>query len=185
MTDIKAFKSKRKDPAPVKKSYRLWTLVVVMSTVLVLLLILLTVLTLQAYSVRSPIILRNPFVIKTNSPKPSKTLIKPTPVVTAVPSSHTYQYEDIINKIAVLESGNGTAPQGHHRACEERGQINVWGYGNGQGLCFDDRDAALNTLSIWITKRFEEGLDLETLVCYYNTGVKQKGCPYYKAYLTL
>lgn len=89
-----------------------------------------------------------------------------------------HDIDKLVTAIAKAESGNGTAPTGHHTYCESIGKTNKYGYGNRQKFCFDNEEIAQLTVHNWFVKRLDSGMSLDAALCYYNTGNKIDSCGY-------
>ncbi len=82
-----------------------------------------------------------------------------------------YGLYKIVKTISILESNNGTNPQGHHTECSNDGKYNDFGYfPNGdRSFCFDSYEENVEA----VTKMFYKNLQTMTLpqaLCYYNEG---------------
>lgn len=63
------------------------------------------------------------------------------------------------------------------------------GYGMGQThtkrTCFNSQEEVRQKVENWIKDKIDQGWEVGTITCYYNTGIKQNDCEYYKKYLTI
>jgi len=90
---------------------------------------------------------------------------------------------DIIAKIKVLESNNGT--KGLAVECKNKGMVNNVGYLVTPDFCFENEEIEILTLSRWFTKCLKNKT-LEACLCKYNLGVDDLiNCKYYQKYLSL
>lgn len=123
-------------------------------------------------------------VVTPAAPESVGNVISPTPTIT--PEATKFDFDALFEKIRRLESGKGTSPVGHHRYCEGIGKWNEIGYGNRQGLCFDDVAEGRLTAERWYQKRFDEGMTLVESLCYWESGHKNiTDCAYAQKYLNL
>lgn len=100
------------------------------------------------------------------------------------PTTSEINYNDIFNKIWQKETSKGKATMGMHLQCREIGKWNEIGYG-GWGFCFNSKLEAQQTITKYFKSRLDKGWTLEEILCYYNTGIRQTGCRYYKDYKNL
>lgn len=145
------------------------------------------------FYLRSPLVLQSPLVDRvsptltpspTSTPSPTVTPSKKKLTTTGGYTRRSYtgpiDINMVVKSIAKAESGNGTAPAGHHKYCESIGKTNVYGYGNRQKFCFDNSEIAELTIYNWVVKRLDRGLTLNQALCEYNIGVKESHCDYIK-----
>lgn len=163
----------------------------------------------ETHTLQSPIVIRRPWKDRFVSPVPTGITVTPlvspkkatiSPKVTPTPTpkrkaqighlvgvveASEIQIPDF-DKIRILESGKGTAPDGHHRYCEGLGMWNEIGYGNRQGICFTDMAEGKATLEKWYTKRANEGMTLAEALCYWEgQGKGVSSCVYSQRYFAL
>lgn len=146
---------------------------------------------------RSPLLIQSPLVEKTETPAKTTPSLSPSPTSTPSPTvtpskkkgvtssgfsrraySGPIDINSVVKAIAKAESGNGTAPVGHHKYCEGIGKTNIYGYGNRQKFCFDNAEVAELTIYNWVVKRLDKGLSLNQALCEYNIGIKETNCDY-------
>ena len=147
----------------------------------------------QNFYFRSPLLFQSPLVDKLEVPATTTPTPTPTITPTVTPSkikgstssgfsrrvyTGTVDINAVVKSIAKAESGNGTAPSGHHKYCESIGKTNIYGYGNRQKFCFDNAEVAELTIYNWVVKRLDSGLTLNQALCEYNVGVKESNCDY-------
>lgn len=97
-----------------------------------------------------------------------------------VQESIQYSSEQIVKTVFKLESSSGK-----HDGCVTKG-LGYNGYGYRQNStewkCFGSREEVAGYVA-WQFEKYLKTMDLETALCYYNTGSKIKGCQYYKNFL--
>ena len=86
--------------------------------------------------------------------------------------------DEIIDRIGFIESNNGQT--GHAKTCKEKGLSNNYGYN--LPTCFQTDEEAREAVKWQLKKYAEEGLDLNTSLCRYNTGERQADCDYAKKF---
>ena len=96
----------------------------------------------------------------------------------------TSELDTIIDKIAVLESSNGLHQP---TQCTNKGMINKWGYGvyGNNVMCFQNDEEAKETIKGWFKKQKDSGLEIEEMLCKYNTGRPTMDCGYLQSYKRL
>mgnify|MGYP001559570464 CR=1 FL=1 len=148
----------------------------------------------NSHTFRSPIIFQNPIPLKVNkiispvaSPSAKTTMIPvayaqevETPQIEA--SSNEIDYNQVAYRIFGLES-----TWGKNDGCKTKG-LGFNGYGYRQNsfewVCYPTQEEVRQHVINRI-KELTVDMDLETALCYYNTGYKVKGCNYYKNYLSI
>lgn len=139
-------------------------------------------------NVRSPLIMQSPVVWNKKQVEAQEARIKPEPIDPKTKQEIIYGggYGDIVSKFHILESGGGTAPEGHHRECEQQGKSNEFGYfaGGNRNFCFETFEDSVEEISRWLESNLNE-MPLPIVVCYYNTGVVKSDCEYLQSYNAL
>jgi hypothetical protein len=82
----------------------------------------------------------------------------------------------VVDGIHMLETSKGTAPRGRHVTCKNKGLSNEYGYNPGQ--CFATHEEATNVVKSWVKRQYARFNDLNTTLCYYNTGKVLSTCQY-------
>lgn len=93
------------------------------------------------------------------------------------------KYRTIISRVYQLESSSG-----RNDKCVRKGKgVNGLGYGQRINVdnCYSSFEAVVADVDKWFEKRFAEGMDIPTAICYYNLGKKLSTCDYYQNYLSL
>lgn len=133
----------------------------------------------KAYQIRSPF--RSP-IIKITNEQVKKAYVEEKSTLTPSEYIKTKKHATVLEKIWMLESGQGKDKSGLAGKCLREGKSNEFGYGD---ICFETFEASVDTLDVWFEKRFKEGMDLAEAVCYYNLGRREIQCTYYQNYLSL
>lgn len=112
--------------------------------------------------------------------KPKKQAIK---VVEPVYASVThYEVSDIVDKIFTLESSRGV-----NDGCRDKGLYN--GYGFMQSTfywnCYSNQEEVVNLVTNWVQDKRDKGFSTAEIYCYYNVGIKENDCPYYRNAISL
>lgn len=161
---------------------------------------------------QSPIVLQSPLLIDRNSllspqavfsnslneatesAQPAKRSFIPTNII---PSA--YAHEEEAEKIALLNDTDNAgivwriyqleSSFGKEDGCKKKGLYNGFGYAQpdsamakGTGACYKSFDEVVNLVDTWFTRQLKE-MDIETALCYYNTGHKINDCGYLNKYL--
>lgn len=92
-------------------------------------------------------------------------------------------FNHLFETVRQLESQKGTAPQGHHIYCANKGLWNEIGYGNRLGLCFGSQEEGKTKLISWYEDKFARGMTLAQAMCYWESGLSKDTCTYYQNYL--
>ena len=105
------------------------------------------------------------------------------PVSKLAVSNDDPRVPEIIAKIHILESNNGT--KGLGLECRNKGLVNDVGYLPTPGFCFQSEEEELLTLNRWFNKRLKT-MDLVSALCLYNLGTPNLvNCKYYQDFITL
>jgi hypothetical protein len=95
-----------------------------------------------------------------------------------------YTLEEIVNRVAVLESGDGKEV-GLHGYCLRQGGTNKYGYLPTPTFCFKTEEEAKLTISKWFAKRLDKR-PLYDCLCEYNLGKKGLvNCMYYQHFISI
>jgi hypothetical protein len=95
-----------------------------------------------------------------------------------------YTLEEIVNKVAILESGDGKEV-GLHGYCLRQGGTNKYGYLPTPTFCFKTEEEAKLTISKWFAKRLDKR-PLYDCLCEYNLGKKGLvNCMYYQHFISI
>ena len=145
------------------------------------------------YKLQSPILLQSPIKKIVNkiispvaSPSAKTTMIRKVyaqeiekPQEEA--SSIEIDYSLVANGIFGLES-----TWGKNDGCRNKGLYNGYGYRQNsfEWVCYETQEEVRGHVISRI-KELTKTMDLETAMCYYNTGHKTKGCKYYQNYLSI
>ena len=103
---------------------------------------------------------------------------------TLTPTTSQIDYDEIFDKIWLLETSRGKAITGWHLQCRE---INKW---NEIGVapfkkCFNNKQEGRDFITNYFSTRLNNGWSIAEILCYFNTGIKQSSCSYYKKYINL
>lgn len=103
-------------------------------------------------------------------------------VVQVYPPEAEMDYEELADKIFQLESSSG-----RNDGCKKQGLVNGYGYRQNTRSfkCYDNQVEVRNIVIGWFRNHLENGMDIATALCYYNTGHKVNDCNYYKNYQKL
>lgn len=86
--------------------------------------------------------------------------------------------DGVLDRIYQLESSSGK-----NDSCHSRGLHNGYGYNTGQ--CFGSDEEAREA-SMWQLKRYaDRGMDLNTMICYWNMGIVTDSCEYLNKFNSL
>ena len=90
--------------------------------------------------------------------------------------------DEIVWRIYGLESSYGK-----NDGCKRQGKFNGFGFGQHESdwQCFNTFEEASNAVHNWIASMQEQGYDIPTMICYYNTGKLISNCSYYQKFLVL
>jgi hypothetical protein len=116
----------------------------------------------------------------TKAPKQAIRVVEPVKVYAA--ETKHYEIGDIVDGIFTLESSRGK-----NDGCRDKGLYNGYGYmqSSFHWMCYATQEEVVNLVIDWVEDKRDKGFDTAELLCYYNRGIKESDCPYYRNFLTL
>lgn len=87
------------------------------------------------------------------------------------------KHPNVVARIWMLESTEGTAQAGHHQYCNNMGESNEFGYNPFEKQCFADFEESVKAVDKLVSKLMENN-SLRTVGCIYNTGRSIDTCEY-------
>jgi hypothetical protein len=156
------------------------------------------------YKLQSPVIFRSPIIPIEHSQNRSVINSKTRKVPSATPMplkksqgiiNKVYAQEttdkpeealhaEIYAKVQMLESSGGKEV-GLNAYCIRQGKWNSIGYSPSTKYCFDSQWQEKKVFGLWMQNKYEKGYETSEALCFWNTGIRQNDCHYYKLYQSI
>lgn len=93
-----------------------------------------------------------------------------------------YEVSEIVDKIFTLESSRG-----RQDGCRNQGLYNGYGFRQNtfEHVCYGTQEEVVNLVTNWVTDKRDKGFSTAEIYCYYNLGIKENDCPYYRNAISL